>query len=304
MGMLDGIEVFTAAVECGSFTAAARKLGVTASAVSRRIASLENELGVPLLTRTTRVLRLTKDGVAFHQRCVRILEDLREARRDVTRAGKKPAGVLRVDAPSSLGRHRLIQHIPEFLERYPEIDLELTLRDQFVDPVAEGIDLLVRIAPLADSSLMVRMLGESRIVVCGSPSYLERRGAPRSLKELARHNCLGYLREGRPDPWRFVGAAGVQAVDIRGRFHTNEVDAMLAAALAGQGLIAVFDFLVAGALAKGDLIEVLSDHPTLIRPIHALYPKHRHLVPKVTVFLDFLVKRVFAPTAGGRSRRR
>jgi len=293
------IEVFVAAVEAGSFTIAARRLGVTPSAVSRRIAALERELGVPLLARTTRSLRLTNDGIGFHRRCARILDDLEEARSEVLSAGKKPAGVLRVDAPIALGRTLIAPKVPQFLRLYPDVSLELTFRDAFIDPVAEGVDVLVRIAAMTDSSLMVRRLAQSRIRICASPSYVERYGRPATPADLANHRCIGFMRDGRPDPWRFGGATASTVVDVRGNIHTNDVDVMLTSALAGNGIVAMFDFLVADALAQGTLLDLLPKSETIIRPIHALYPKNRHLVPKVKAFLDFLAGEVFP----GRARR-
>ncbi|MFT3775701.1 MAG: LysR family transcriptional regulator [Minicystis sp.] len=288
MSTLDGIELLATVVEAGSFAAAARRLGVTPSAVSRRIAALERDLGVPLLARNTRSLRLTNDGLAFHERCVRILEELKEARDAVARVRKKPAGVLRVDVPSALGRHVLTPKLPLFLERYPEIRLDLTLRDQFVDPIAEGLDVLVRIGSLGDSTLIARRLGESRIVHCASPAYLRRHGTPRSPRDLAHHQCLGYLREGRPSAFRFTSGEGILDVDIAGHFHANDADVLRQVAIAGKGIVALFDFLVTADIASGALVTVLDDHPSTIWPVHALYPKNRHLVPKVGVFLDFL----------------
>jgi DNA-binding transcriptional LysR family regulator len=288
MSTLAGIELFAATVEAGSFAAAARRLGVTASAVSRRVAQLERELGVPLLARTTRTLSLTNDGRAFHARCVRILEELREAREAIARATRRPSGVLRVDAPIALGRVLIAPRLPGFLERYPEIRLELSLRDQKIDPIAEGIDVLVRIGSAGDSTLIGRRLGASRLVICGSPAYLRRRGTPRRPSDLARHDCLGFLRDGRPDPWRFVDGERIYEVEIAGRHHASDAELLRSAAIAGSGLVTLFDFLVADAIASGALVPVLEDHPQQSWPIHALYPKNRHLLPKVGVFLDFV----------------
>lgn len=290
MSMVSGIEFFATTVDAGSFASAARRLGVTASAVSRRVARLERELGVPLLARTTRSLSLTNDGRAFYERCVRILEELHEARDAIARASKRPSGVLRVDVPIALGRFVLAPRLPEFLDRYPEIRLELTVRDQYVDPIAEGIDVLLRIGPLGDSTLIARRLGEARIIVAAAPAYLRKRGTPKSPGDLARHECLGYLREGRPDPWRFVSDAGVSLVDIAGRYHANDVDLLLSGALAGKGLVTLFDFIAAEAIQSGALVPVLEGYPLMSRPIHALYPKNRHLLPKVGVFLDFVTE--------------
>jgi DNA-binding transcriptional LysR family regulator len=288
MGTFDDIELLALVVEGGSFAAAARRRGLTPSAVSRRIAALERELGVPLLARTTRSLRLTHDGEAFHERCLRILDELREAREALARARKKPSGLLRVDAPLALGRRVLTPHLPRFLERHPDIRLDLTLRDQIVDPIAEGLDLVVRIGPLGDSALIARRLGASRLVLCAAPRYLRKHGTPRSPADLARHECLGYLSDGRPRSFRFVSPAGVQAFDVSGHCHANDADVLHQLALAGRGIAALFDFIVAEDLARGALMLVLADHPSTTWPIHALYPKNRHLVPKVGAFLDFL----------------
>jgi DNA-binding transcriptional LysR family regulator len=288
MSTLDGIELFAATVDAGSFAAAARRVRLTPSAVSRRVALLEEELGVQLLARTTRTLRLTDDGRAFHARCARILEELREARRDLARASTTPSGTLRVDVPIALARHVIAPRMPAFLARHPQICLHLTVRDQFVDPVAEGLDVVVRIGDLADSSLIARRLGQCETIVCAAPAYLRRRGRPRTLRDLARHERLGYLRDGHPSAWRLVGDDGLETVEVDGGFHANDVDALLAAALAGRGLVALFDFLAAPHLRARRLVRVLPDHRGEARPIHALYPRNRHLLPKVRVFVDFL----------------
>lgn len=310
MGWFDDLEFFTATVDAGSFAEAARRLRVTPSAVSRRVAQLERTLGAELLARTTRSLRLTDDGRAFHERCGRALGELREARDALARASRAPAGVLRVDAGVALGRELLVPRMPELLARYPAIGLELTLRDQLVDPLAEGLDVLVRIGRLRDSSLVARRLGESRLALCASPAYLRRRGTPKRPTDLARHDCIGYLRDGRPQPFRFVGDDGVlQAIEVAGRCHGNDADTIRQLAIAGHGIAAVFDFYVAAALASGELVPVLGDFPQESWPIHALYPRNRHLVPRVAVFLDFVAeifgqaRRVRARPAAPRGQR-
>ncbi len=288
IGVVATIELFTSVVETGSFAAAARKLGVTPSAVSRRVGLLEDELGVQLLARTTRTLRLTEDGRAFHERCVRILEEWSEARTALVRARAKPQGIVRVDAAIALARCKLTPRLPEFLSKYPDVTIELTVRDQRIDPVAEGIDVLLRVGELDDTNLIAKKLGESEVLFVVSPAYIARRGAPKQPSDLAHHDVLGYLRGGRPDPWLFREADGVRAVDISGRFHSNDIDALTIAVLAGRGLVAGFDFLVAEHLRAGRLVRVLPDYPSTIWPIHALYPPNRHLLPKVRAFLDFL----------------
>lgn len=287
--MLDSIEFFTITVETGSFAAAARRLRVTPSAVSRRVGRLERELGVALLARTTRTLRLTDDGRAFHERCVRVLEELGEARAAIARTIKKPSGLLRVDAPMALGRHLLVPAIPRFLDRYRELRVDLTLRDQFVDPIAEGLDVLIRIGRLADSNLIARRLGESRIVHCAAPAYLRKRGTPAQPRDLVRHLCISYLREGQPTPFQFVAPGGeLLEIAVTGAVHANDAGAIVELAVAGRGIASVFDFTVRDAIARGALVPILRDHSTVAWPIHALYPKNRHLVAKVRAFLDFL----------------
>ncbi len=302
---LSGIEFFTATVSAGSFAGGAADLGVTASAVSRRVAALEDELGVQLLARTTRTLRLTADGAAFYDRCMRIVDEVREARDAFARGRKAPTGLLRVEAPVGLGRVVVAPALPAFLARYRDLRLDLTLRDQLVDPIAEGIDLLVRVGPLDASplqrrsggaSLIAKRLGEVRVIHCASPEYLRRRGVPRSPTDLARHECLGYLRGDRPSPLRF-GEAG-EACDIQGSFNVNDASVLLTLAVAGHGVAAFFDFAAREALERGELVEILGDVATPPRPIHALYPPNRHLLPKVRAFLDFL-----GSLFGGKARR-
>ncbi len=308
MGTLDAIEWLTSVVRAGSFAGAARRLGVTASAVSRRVAKLEDDLGVQLLARTTRSLVLTEDGRAFHDRCVRVLEELEEARAVLARAGKEPAGTLRVDAPLALGREALAPALTTFAGRHPRIRVDLTVRDQFVDPIAEGIDVLVRIGPLRDSSLYARRLGESKIVHCASPRYGAANRLPRTLVELEAHAHVAFLREGRPTPLRFFRDGALVEVEPRVSFGANDAAVLRRLALDGHGIAALFDFLVKDDLATGALVEVLPDHETQHWPIHALYPKNRHLLPKVGAFLEFL-QELFSPrpppelSAKARARR-
>jgi DNA-binding transcriptional LysR family regulator len=287
---LQGIEVLIATVEAGSFAAAARRVGVTPSAVSRRVANLEQELGVVLFERTTRSLHLTDDGQAFHERCLRIVEELDEAKSAIARSTKRPSGTLRVDAPNAIARSILAPHLGTFLDRYPQIRLDLSLRDQLVDPAAEGLDVLVRIGALGDSNLIARKLGASRIIHVAAPTYLARRGTLRRPTDLAKHACLGYLRDRRAAPFNFVEGERVTAVEIEGPFNANDADVLLQLALAGQGVVALFDFVARDSLKSGALVEVLAEHPSTIWPIHALYLRNRHLLPKVSVFLEFLAE--------------
>lgn len=288
MGLFEDISYLTASVEAGSFAGAARRLGVTASAVSRRIAALEDELGAQLLARTTRTLRLTDDGRAFHERCSRILEELEDARRGLAHARRKPTGVLRVESAVAISRALLVPHLPAFLAKYPELSVELTARDAFVDLVAEGADVALRIGALRPGNLIAKKLGEAEIVAVASPAYLERRGVPRHPRDLARHDLLGFLRDGRPAPWHFSVDGEVVDVPIAGSFHSNDIEALRALVLSGRGIVSAFDFLVADDLRAGRIVRVLPDFERARWPIHALYTPNRHLLPKVRVFLDFV----------------
>lgn len=290
MGTLEGIEVLIAAVSAGSFAGAARRLGMTPSAVSRRVALLEEDLGVPLLARTTRSLRLTNDGSVFYERCLRIVEEVGEAREAMARVREKPAGILRVDVPVALGRSVVVPSIPSFSNRYPEIRLDLTLRDRLVDPVAEAIDVLVRIGDLADSSLLARRIGRARMIHVASPAYLRARGRPTTVRELRDHACIGHLRSGQPHPFQFQDGANIIDVAIDGRAHATDADAIRSLAIGGMGIAALFDFMVGEDLGSGKLEAVLVDRTTREWPIHALYVKDRQLVPKVGVFLDWLAR--------------
>lgn len=288
--MIEDVRYLVLTVETGSFAAAARKLGVTPSAVSRRVAQLESELGVTLLARTTRSLRLTPDGLAFHARCVRALQELDEARDALASARKRPSGLLRVDTSNNLGRFVVGPSLARFLDRYPEVKLHLSLRDQLVDPVADGVDLLIRIGPLADTNLIARKLGEGRLVRCVSPAFAKKHGVPRSPDDLARFPCLGYLDGGRARPYSFIGEAGPYALPVDGPCHVNDGEVLKQLAIAGRGVVTLFDFITRDALASGALVTVLEDYPSPTWPIHALYPPNRHLLPKVRVFLEYMVK--------------
>jgi len=298
MGLLEDIAYLTTTVEAGSFASASRRLGVTASAVSRRVAALEDELGARLLARTTRTLRLTDDGRAFYEQARRILEQLDDARGALARAKQKPTGLLRVECAVALSRAILAPHLAAFLARYPELEVQLIARDDLVDLVAESADVALRIGPLRPANLIARKLGDGEIIVVGAPAYLKRRGTPRAPADLARHAALGYARAGRSDPWRFAAEHGATEIAVNGPFRTNDLEAMRAVVLAGRGLVSVFDFLVADDLVAGRLVRVLAHVPGERWPIHALYPPNRHLLPKVRVFLDFVAPLVRRYTAG------
>lgn len=308
MPNLMGIEVFARVVERKSFSAAARCLGLTTSAVSKQVSRLEASLGTRLLNRTTRSLSLTEAGATFYGRCVRILAEISAAEEAVGQLRERPRGTLRVSAPMSFGQLHVAPAIPEFLARYPEIRIDMTLDDRFVDLVEEGFDLAIRIARLPDSTLVARKLASSRRVVCGSPSYLSQHGVPEHPRDLAGHNCLLYSYQ-RENEWRFRGPRGEAKVTVLGSFRANNGDVLRAAALAGLGLVLLPTFIVGTDLRAGTLRAVLTSYAVSEEAVYAVYPHARHLSPKIRAFVDFLAKR-FGPKApwdekarGGESMR-
>ncbi len=282
--------VFAHVVEAGSFSGAGRRLGLAKSSVSKHVAQLEARLGAQLLHRTTRAVSLTELGRAFHDRCARIAREIDEAEQEARRAHAAPQGLLRLNVPASFGRLRLAPVIAEFLAEHAKVHVEVTLDERVVNAIEGGFDVTVRVArALADSSLIARRLAANRIVVCGAPEYLRRRGVPRTPADLARHECLLYSHAPR-DAWRFAGCA--PEVSVAGRFRANDGDALREAALAGLGLAQVPAFIVAPELARGDLEAVLEPYEPRASAIWALYPPGRYLSAKVRAFVDLLARRL------------
>lgn len=280
---------FVAVVECGSFVAAAEVLRASKAAVSRAVMELEARLGARLLQRTTRRLSLTEAGRAYYGHCKQILAELEEAERAVGQVTGHPVGRLRINAPFSFGLLHLASQWGGFMERYPDVDLEVTLSDRLVDVVEEGYDLVIRISRLQDSSLVHRRLATTRIVLCASPEYLARHGRPASVEDIARHPVIAYSYAAQGDVWRFDTPDGLREVLTRPRMQTNNGDTCRAVALAHQGLVLQPDFLVGRDLAAGRLVEVLPDSRGAELGIYAVYPSRKHLSVKIRVLVDYLV---------------
>ena len=289
---LSAMAVFARVVEMESFSGAARALGLSKSAVSKRVGRLEDRMGLRLLNRTTRRLSLTEAGAAFYQGCRRVVAEAEAAERAVTRLASAPRGRLKVNAPMSFGVRHLAPALPDFMARYPELNVDLTLNDRVVDLVEEGFDLAIRIAPLAESSLIARRLAPNRLVLCAAPSYLAAHGAPRAVEDLKGHECLLYSYQAAGDVWRLCGPGGERRLAVTGRLRINNGDALLAAALGGLGVALLPCFICGQDLRAGRLIQVL---PAWSGPadtaIAAVYPASRNLSPKVRVFVDFLTER-------------
>jgi DNA-binding transcriptional LysR family regulator len=291
---LDVLQVFVRIAETGSFSAAARDLGLSKSAASKRLAVLEDRLGARLVNRTTRRLSLTEAGSDFLERAQRILAELEEAEQAAGRLTDEPRGILKVNAPMSFGIQHVAPALADFMTRYPDLAVTLDLDDRRVSLIEEGYDVAVRIADLPDSSLVARKLAPARRAVCASPAYWAAHGVPAHPRELARHNCLIYAYLPAQNDWRFRGPGGALAVRVAGNLKANNGDVLREAALAGLGVCLAPTFLVGDDLRAGRLRAVLDTFADDSLAIYAVYPHRRHLSAKVRAFVDFLAGR-FGP---------
>lgn len=292
MDNLNGIVAFVRTAETLSFVEAGRKLGISASAVGKAIAKLEASLGVRLFHRTTRRVSLTHEGQHFHERCHRILEELRDAEAMLPKAAQTPRGRLRVSLPV-IGYRFLLPVLPAFSARYPDVELDLDFNDRIVDVVEGGFDAVIRSGLLTDSSLMSRQLGPFRFVLCASPEYVARMGQPRTVAELVEHDCVRYRfpTTGRLQPWTF--GDDDEPPRLRTSMTCNNMEALRGAVIAGFGIGFVPDFLVRDALACGSLVTVLDDLAIPPGQFSVLWPSSRQLSPKLRVFVDFMCERLF-----------
>jgi DNA-binding transcriptional LysR family regulator len=288
------MESFVRVVEAGSFVAGAQRLGLSTAMVSRHVRDLEQRLGTRLLNRTTRRISLTDAGAAYFERSRQLLRELEEMDLSVSREVQQPRGVLRVNAPVVFGTRHLSRLLAEFQARYPEVGIDLTLTDRFIDLVEEGADLAVRIGALAESSLVARRLCPARVVLCAAPAYLERARVPRSVDDLAQHNCLGYTYTRGGAEWEFGGDAGPVVVPIRGSLRANHGEVLHQAALDGMGIALLPTFIAGEALREGRLRQVLPHASTPELSAYAVFPSRKFLSAKVRTFVDFLAEK-FGP---------
>ena len=281
--------VFAAVVEAKSFSAAAEKLGLSIPVVSKRVSALERELGARLLNRTTRRLSLTEAGALFYGHCSRVAAEIAEAQAAVNHLNGSPRGLLRVTAPVTFGSHQLAGAVPGFLERYPEIQLEMDLSDRRVDLAQEGYDLAVRITNQPSSNLAARLLTRTRRIACAAPAYWDRHGRPQIPGELAEHDCIIYMPNPSFNQWLFTGPQGTEVVQVQGRLRVNNTEAMLEAAIGGQGVVRLTSFSLDRAIASGQLEPVLTDYESPDTDIYALYLPNRYLSTKARAFIDYMV---------------
>ena len=287
---LEEMAVFAKVVASGSLSAAARELGTSPARVSRTLAALEARLGVRLVNRTTRSLHLTVEGSRYYDACTRVLSDVQEADAEVAAGRVEPQGALKVALPASFGHQHVAPLVPKFAERYPKVQLALSLSDRNVNVMDEGFDLAVCIADLRDSSLAARRLAPNRRVVCASPAYLAARGTPRTPEDLAKHNCLVVSDFGAS--WEYKTRDGRStSVRVQGRYACDNWEVLRQWALAGLGIALKSTWDVYRQLEEGSLVALLPEyafHSDV--SIYAVYPHRRFLPAKTRVFIEFLAE--------------
>ena len=293
MDKLSDIAVFIQVIDAGSFTAAADKLELSKSVISKYVTRLEAQLGVRLLNRTTRRLHLTEAGRLFYTRCQAGLEEIEAAELEVTELQKAPRGTLRMNTPMSFGILHIAPALKDFQLRCPDVTIDMNLEDRQIKLVEEGYDLAIRIAELPDSSLVARRLGPCRHVICASPAYLKQHGTPRTPDDLKLHRALTYGYHDSPREWKMLNNSGqYNSVQINSVMHMNNSLALREAALAGAGLLLCPTFVVGPDIRRGDLKPVLTQYKLLEVSIYAIYPQRQYLSPKVKAFLEFLAERI------------
>lgn len=293
-GALDDVAalvIFAHVIQQRSFTRAAHDLDTSTSAVSKRVARLERRLGTALLTRTTRHVSPTEAGLALYEHCLRILREVEDAELLVADLNAAPRGLLRVSAPVYFGELHIAPLLAELTRQHPDLRLELSLSDRYVDLASEGFDLAVRVGALESSSLATRKLVQDPLVACAAPAYLERRGTPQHPRDLVEHDCLRYTLASQRGRWRFRGPGGETLhIPVTGSFDSDHSGALRVAACSGLGIVYLPRFYLAEAIERGTLLRILDDFSPPPIDIQAVYPGRKLLAPKTRACLDFLAR--------------
>lgn len=292
MDKLNTIAIFISAAQYRSFSEAARRLGMSPSAVSKAVQRLEERLGTRLLNRTTRSISLTEDGAVFYESCRQILSDLEDAELALSHTHAIPSGTLRLSLTLALGQLHIVPVLPKLLARYPQLQLDVSLSDRFVDLIEDGIDAVVRVGISPDSRLIMHRLATARFVVCASLSYFAHYGIPETLEDLMHHNCINFVvpETGRNYEWLFHKDEQEVRLAVEGNLRLDSGEALVNAAINGAGVIQVLNYIVRPAIARGLLKPVLEDYVTSGLPIAVIYPQKRHLSAKVRAFVDFMIE--------------
>ncbi|MFQ5624682.1 MAG: LysR family transcriptional regulator, partial [Paracoccaceae bacterium] len=285
MDRLSEMEAFIAVVDQGGFTEAAKKLGLSKSAVSKHVATLERRLGARLLNRTTRRVSPTEIGRAYYDKTIQVIADAIDADEMVTAMQASPRGALRISVPVSFGIRHVSGAVGTFLKRYPDVSINMVMDDRYVEVVSEGYDMAIRIGRLSDSTMRARRLSEARMAIVAAPGYLKAHGTPAALEDLSAHNLLHYSNLSTGNFWRIHTPAGEERqVRVSGRLTVNNGDTLLHAAEAGLGIAMLPTFILCDGVSSGRLVEILPDRQTETVGIFAVYPPGRYTQPKVRAF--------------------
>ena len=290
MDRIDLFRVFTRVVECASFTRAADTLGIPRSSVSAAVQELESRVGARLLHRTTRKVSPTQDGTAFYERCLRVISDVEDTENLFRQTAAQPSGKLKIDVPGRIGRLIIAPALPEFLDLYPQIDIDLGVSDRAVNLIEDSIDCVLRVGALDDSGLIARPIGKLALINVASPAYLARYGTPQTPDDLDGHSAVNYASpsSARVEGWEWVEDGKLRTLPLNGRVTVNSAEAYIACCLAGLGLIQIPAYDVRGHIEMGELVEVMPGHRAEAMPMTLLYPHRQHLSRRLQAFAEWL----------------
>ncbi|CAN7752596.1 LysR family transcriptional regulator [Ensifer adhaerens] len=283
---LGDVRAFVRVADDQSFTLAAERLGLSRSAVGKCVARLEDNMATRLIHRTTRSVSLTEEGQLFYEHAIRILSEVDDAEFALAQRHQAPRGRLRIDVPIALGRLHILPVLQRFLNRWPEVEAEVSFSDEYRDIVGDGIDVAVRIGGPTDSRLVRRVLASHRLITCAAPEYLKRRGTPRTIDELTRHYRIGFKHAGGPVPWHYRVGGGDRDVGVQGNLRLGNTEAIRDACLAGTGLAQLGAFLVGRDIREGRLVPLLEEFERDEPPVCVVYPTRKHVSPKVRLFIE------------------
>ncbi|WP_413665646.1 LysR family transcriptional regulator [Microbulbifer sp. CNSA002] len=290
METIAAIPIFVTVAETGGFSPAAKLLGISKSAVSKRVTQLELQLGVKLLHRTTRKLSLTEAGEHFYEHARIAYKSAKDAQDAVLQLQGEPRGRLRINAPMSFGRLHLAPLIPVFMKRYPEISIDMILDDKVVDLVGEGFDIAIRGGDLPDTSLIARKIAPLKSVLCASPSYLKEFGEPTELEQLTAHNCLIFTYSRDVKEWGFIKDNHLHTIEVKGNYQINNSEALREALLQGVGIGRLPTFVAGPDIETGKLIPLFEEYQMPAKSIYAVFPERQFMPAKVRAFIDFAIE--------------
>jgi len=297
VSLLD-IKLFLMTNQFGNFSEVARRQDMTPSSVSRKMAQLENKVGSKLLHRHTRSISLTEEGVLFVKHCTEIISQYEQVSQRIEQKADTPRGTVKISAPVAFGRLHIAPYIPELLDKYPLLKVEMYQTDHFVDPAQDGIDLLIRIGVLQDSSMRMKKFGSQNYVMAASPSCIKLHGSPESADQLGRHNCLVFKGTKGLQRW-FIGDEVLSPFDVTGSLYSNNAETLVSSAVGGAGIVMFPTWLIGEELKSGKLVAIMQDHQVSTsaeeQTINALYLETDNLAPKVRVVIDFLTQKYGSP---------